>query len=488
MSFVTGDEMRELEEAAFARGISAERLMDLAGESIGRRLASHFPVPGTAIAFLGKGNNGGDALVALKHLRSCGWQIALRSSFPESEWSDLARRKRQQLGEVSEEIPPLPVTGTLLLLDGLLGIGAKGAPRGLLAPLAEEMKDLRESHGAVIAAIDLPSGLDAETGEEEAVTADLTLTIGAPKNGLVTEAGARHSGRILLIPLEDLPAPESDRLALFCPDLFPGLLTPRPHDFHKGDAGRLGILAGSPGMTGAAVLSATAALKMGAGLIVLHVDAGTRAAFTATLPPEIMVKVSDDPVKAAFEGGHDALVVGPGFGEDEGRIARLLERLESSTTPCLLDADALNAISRAKRQDLLKPHHLITPHPGEFRRLAPDLAGLPRQQAVREFVERHACTLLLKGDRTLVAATDQAVRVNPTGHAGMASGGQGDTLSGVAGALLAGGAAGTDAASLAAWLCGRAAELALPNGPYTSASETIAHLGLAVTDWQGRCR
>jgi hydroxyethylthiazole kinase-like uncharacterized protein yjeF len=130
----------------------------------------------------------------------------------------------------------------------------------------------------------------------------------------------------------------------------------------------------------------------------------------------------------------------------------------------------------------------VTPHPGEFKRLAEDLAGLPRAEAARKFVARYGCTLLLKGARTLVAAPENAVRLNPTGHAGMASGGQGDALSGVGGALLAGGVSGIDAAALAAWLCGRAAERALENGPYTTASETIQHLGGAVQDWQRRTR
>jgi len=489
MSFVTGDQMRKIEGAAFQRGISAEALMDEAGAGIGRRLMAHFPQPGAAVAYLGKGNNGGDALVALKVLRQAGWAISIRTAIPENQWTSLAQRKLAELGpDLSRELPVLPVDGTLLLLDGLLGIGAKGAPRGPLAPLAAEMESLRRDWGAVVAAIDLPSGLDSDTGTEDAVTADLTVTVSVPKKGLVTEAGTGCSGRILVVPVKDLPPPDDAGPTLFCPDFFPGLLPPRPHDFHKGDAGRLGILAGSPGMTGAAVMSATAALTMGAGLIVLHLDQRTADSIVAPLPPEIMLKISDDPVKAAFEMRHDALVIGPGWGDDEERLEALVKRLECSNRPCLLDADALNGIAAKHHQGVLKEHHLITPHPGEFKRLASDLAELPRQEAAAQFVARHPCTLLLKGARTVVAAPGQPLRINPTGHGGMASGGQGDTLSGVAGALLAGGVKGIDAASLAAWLCGRAAERGLTNGPYTTASDTLRHLGAAVLDWQRRLR
>lgn len=491
MTFVTAAGMRSLEDSSFRRGGSAESLMDSAGLGIARRLIDHFPSPGRAVAYVGKGNNGGDALVALQHLRAAGWKIAIRAAYPELEWSVLSRRKLRELGDLPASTPYGAGDGPCLLLDGLLGIGAKGgALRPPLAELAAEMSGLRENHGAVIAAIDLPSGLDADSGEGDAITADLTLTIGAPKLGLATESGIARAGRILLVPLAELTPPEDGPLRLFCPECFPGLLSPRPHDFHKGRAGRLGILAGSPGMTGAAVLCAHAAVHAGAGLVTLHIGEDFLPSLAAPMPPEVMVRVSGDPVGEAFGAGHDALVIGPGTGNapDTWR-ARLLEQLERSTLPVLLDADALNLLAATRQTGLLGLQHLITPHPGEFRRLAPDFAdsASDRLQAAIAFVARHPCTLLLKGTRTLVAAPDVSTRFNPTGHAGMASGGQGDVLSGVAGALLAGGLSRPDAASLAAWLCGRAAERALAEGPFTPATSTLRHLGGALLDWQ-QCR
>lgn len=491
MTFVTAAGMRSLEDSSFRRGVSAESLMDLAGLGIARRLIDHFPSPGRAIAYVGKGNNGGDALVALRHLRAAGWRIGIRTAYPELEWTVLSRRKLRELGELPAMIPFTPGEGPCLLLDGLLGIGARGgALRPPLAELAAEMSGLRENRGAVIAAIDLPSGLDADTGEGGDLTADLTLTIGVPKQGLATESGITRAGRILLVPLAGLTPPEEGPLQFFCPESFPGLLPPRSHDFHKGKAGRLGILAGSPGMTGAAVLCATAAVHAGAGLVNLHVGEDFLPALAAPMPPEVMVRVSGDPVGEAFGAGHDALAIGPGTGNapDIWR-SHLVDQLEKSTLPVLLDADALNLLATSRKTALLRPEHLITPHPGEFRRLAPDLAdsGRDRLQTAVAFVARHPCTLLLKGTRTLVAAPGATTRFNPTGHAGMASGGQGDVLAGVAGAFLAGGMSGPDAASLAAWLCGRAAEVALAEGPFTPASSTIRHLGGAILDWQ-QCR
>jgi hydroxyethylthiazole kinase-like uncharacterized protein yjeF len=483
MSFVNGAAMRSLEEAAFRRGITAEHLMDLAGAGIARRLQGQFPQPGLAVGYIGKGNNGGDALVALRHLREAGWQVALRTAWPETGWGVLPRRKLRELGVQAVERVPEVGAGPLLLLDGLLGIGAKGGLREPLAGLAREMAVLRERRGAIVAAMDLPSGLDADTGDGDAVTADLTLTVGAPKRGMATVNGVRRSGRMILVPLEDLPLPEEGGLKFFCPEAFPGLLPPRAHDFHKGDSGRVGILAGSPGMTGAAVLCANSALHAGAGLVGVHVEENFLPHLAAAMPPEAMVRASADPVKEAFEAGHDALVIGPGLG-NAGKIyqAMLLARL-ADEIPAVIDADALNWLAGAGRLDLLREWHVITPHPGEFKRLAPDLAGMEREEAVKSFVERHPCTLLLKGARTLVGKAGEATRFNPTGHAGMASGGQGDVLSGVIGALLGQGLKGPDAAALGAWLCGRAAERCLGDGPVCLASGTVRELGGAMRDW-----
>lgn len=490
MHAVTAAEMRALEDAAFRAGTDAGELMDRAGAGIAARLLDHYPRPGRAIAYLGKGNNAGDALVVLEHLGRHGWQVAIRSVHSGTDCSTLTRQRLRRLGiEENTGIPHGP--GPLLLLDALLGIGASGAPRAPLDTLVAEMARLRRDRGAIVAAIDLPSGLDADEGgaADGAVVADLTLTIGAPKRGLLADASTNHAGRLFLVPLDELrpSAPEGIRLAT--PESFPGLLPPRPHDFHKGDAGRVAVLAGSPGMSGAATLAATGALRGGAGLVTLFLDPGNPASPT----PEIMVRQSARRIEHAFGSQADALVLGPGLGSlNEPYRDTLFALLGSNERPTVLDADALNLIAGEERLDLLGPRHLITPHPGEFARLAPDLAALPRGEAAARFVERHPCTLLLKGARTLIASPGEELRINPTGHAGMASGGQGDVLAGVAGALLASGAGTADTAMLAAWLCGRAAERAITHAGESersvTAGDTLAQLGGAFRDWRERRR
>lgn len=490
MSPVTVAEMRALEDAAFRTGTDPGELMDRAGRGIARRLLDHFPTPGRAVAYLGKGNNAGDALVVLEELRRHGWRIALRVAHPATECSTLTRQRLRRLG--IDETPVIPHgPGPLLLLDALLGIGAAGAPRAPLDGLAREMAEQRRDHGGIVVGIDLPSGLDADTGEaaDGTVVADLTITVGAPKSGLLHDGATGQVGRLLVVPLDELTPPDRGRPQLATPESFPALLRPRPHDFHKGDAGRIAVLAGSPGMSGAATLAASGALRGGAGLVSLFLDPGNPAA----PPAEIMVRHSTRRIEHAFDSAADAFVIGPGLGTlNEPHRDTLFDRLADDDRPVVLDADALNLIAAAGRADLLRPHHLITPHPGEFSRLAPDLADLPRVDAATRFVGRHPCTLLLKGARTVIAAPGANPRLNPTGHAGMASGGQGDVLAGVAGALLGSGLAPVDAATLAAWLCGRAAERALTHGAESeqslSASDTLAHLGGAFRDWRERRR
>lgn len=491
MSGLTVAEMRALEERAFARGVDPGGLMDAAGRTMAARLRNVVAGPGTAVAFVGKGNNGGDALVVLEELRAAGWRVAVRATAPPQEWSVLSRQRLRRLGVEPAARVDDPGAGPLVLLDGLLGIGGRGGLRGGVAALAAEMAELRRSRGALVVAVDLPSGVDGDRGEvgEGAVVADWTLTVGAPKWGLLEDAAQNHVGRLVLVPLEELPLPDVGEPRLVAPEVFPGLLTPRLHDVHKGDAGEVAVLAGSPGMTGAAALAVGGALRGGAGKVTLHVDEPTFASFACPLPPEVMVRVSADPVAACFAQAVAARVVGPGLGEPGGRW---LDALAGSGDPLVLDADALNAIAADGRHELLGRQVLATPHPGEFRRLAPDLAGQPRREALRAFVDRHGCATLLKGARSLVLAPGEPLAWNPTGNAGMASGGQGDVLAGVAGAMLAAGNPPAAAGMLAVWLCGRAAERAIAFGSDSEesllASGVLDHLGGAIEDWRRRRR
>jgi ADP-dependent NAD(P)H-hydrate dehydratase / NAD(P)H-hydrate epimerase len=484
MKFVTAAEMRGIEEQAFRQGIEAESLMETAGRGIAMRLVQHFPSPGHAVGFLGKGHNAGDVLVALRCLHELGWSISLRASYPPEQMAALTVKKWRECPGIQECMPDFSTRGPLLLLDGLLGIGGRPGLSRELMSVAEEMQRLRQSRGALVVAVDLPSGLCPDSGVGASVRADLTLAIAAPKRGFLADGVERSCGRVVVVPVNDLPPPDQGEVDLTCPESFSEILPLVAHDRHKGTAGRLGIMAGAPGMTGAARLSSASAVRAGAGLVSLWVPGEIQQIMYASAEPEVMVRVRSTAAREFFRARHDALVIGPGLGTED---LSWLEELAVSETPAVLDADALNGIAQAGRLDLLRPWHVLTPHPLEFRRLAPDLAELPRLEAARVFTERHACTLLLKGARTVIAGSGD-VRWNPTGHAGMANGGQGDVLSGVIGAFLAGGLSGIDAASLAAWVCGRAGERAAQTSPITPASEVIHHLGAAMLDWRERRR
>jgi ADP-dependent NAD(P)H-hydrate dehydratase / NAD(P)H-hydrate epimerase len=488
----------DLEAKAFENGWTGESLLDSAGEALGHSVGRHFPHPGTAVGYLGKGHNAGDALVALKILRdSYGWHIATRHAFSLDAFGPVPLAKWHQLGltSPSAEIPrPHLLKRPLLLLDGLLGTGASGALRAPLRGLAREMTDLRRSHAARIAAVDLPSGINADTGEilPDTVTADITFMIGTAKRGLLHSQAAEATGALALVPVPPLNAPPADDLELISPQILSSGKPPRPFSFHKGMAGRIAIVAGSDAYTGAAVLVATGALRGGAGLITLHVPDSIRAIISGKCPPEIIVDGYLD-AREVLETRFDALIVGCGLGKPDDQAAEeILTLIENNGVPTVLDADALNLLAARNRTDILLPHHVLTPHPGEFARLAPDLAELPREQAARQFADRIPAVLLLKGSRTLVTRRGQPLHANSTGTPGMATGGQGDLLSGVIGALLATGEDPMMAAARGAWLCGRAAEIALDQSHLSEESltpEDVLHfLGTAFTDWRQATR
>lgn len=490
MSGVTADEMRQLEAAAFSRGVDAGDLMDAAGERMAAWLLQYFPVAGRALAFVGKGNNGGDALVVLEHLRQAGWSVGYRTSHAPSEMSVLSRQRQRRLGiEPMDGVPQ--GSGPLILLDGLLGIGGSGELREPLAAMAQELADLRERRGGQVVAIDVPSGFDADGGACGHVVADITLTLGMPKLGMFADEAVAYCGRVGWIVMDELSVLERDGEGpvFTSPEVFTGWLKPRAHTAHKGDAGRVSILAGSAGMGGAGVLCSEACLRAGAGLVRLMQEPDDHARAAA----EVMVQKSENRVRVWRESDADVLVAGPGLGSLDAEAREVFfEVLAEDRRPTVLDADALNMLAARGRMDLLASHHVITPHPGEFARLAPEMVELSRVGAAKAFVERHACTLLLKGARSVIATPGQPAVLNPCGHAGMASGGQGDVLSGVVGALLAGGLGAHASAVLGSWLCGRAAERALTHGGQSEESclarDTVAHLGGALTDWRAGWR
>lgn len=479
MAAVSVAEMRRIEEGVMCGGISEAELMDMAGVALGRAMGRMFPEVGRAVAYLGKGHNAGDALIALRVLRDeFGWETGVRAAFPMDEWAELTRALWDEGLEMEDR------GGNLLLLDGLLGIGAKGAARGCVLEMAEEMNGLRNGRGARIAAVDVPSGVDPDSGliHEGAVMADVTFMIGAAKVGLLQGAAVEAVGAISLVEVDGLAGGEGE-MELIAPQVMSFGKVPRDFDFHKGKAGRVSILAGSPQFTGAAIISALGAVRAGAGLVTVYAPRAAYDGIRARLPLEAMLKACDDP-RELLSGKCDALVVGPGLGDVDGDFADgLVELISSAKVPVVVDADALNLL--AKRGVKAGAGCVLTPHPGEFARLAPGLSGKSREEAVREFLESSDAVLLMKGARTIVGKRGEALRINSTGTPAMSNGGQGDLLSGVVGALLGGGMEGFDAAALGAWMCGRAGEISeREKGSPATAGDNAVRIGRALSDWK----
>lgn len=498
MAAVTVQEMRDAETRAMASGLTEEEILNHAGEQLGHALVKFFPTPGSAIAYLGKGHNAGDALVALKILRDTyGWKISTRAAYPIDACAPLTQKKWNELGN-AENLSATPdwqnYHRPLILLDGLLGIGAQGPMREPLISMACEMRRLRDNAGARIAAVDLPSGIDADSGTATpgTVTADLTLMIGLAKRGLLMSHAATYSGALSLVSVDCLKHRHPTDFELICPQTLHFGKSPRPFDFHKGMAGRVAILAGSTTYPGAAVLAAIGALRGGAGLITLHTPKDAAPLIAARCPPEIIIRPYSSPLEV-LETRFDSLVIGCGVGQPDQHTEDEIIRLIAETrVPTVVDADALNLIAANSQTHILDERHLLTPHPGEFARLFPELAKTSRETAVSSFIENSKATLLLKGSRSLIAQRGHPIIANSTGTPGMATGGQGDLLSGVIGAQLAAGHTPIESAALGAWLCGRASEIAIHSHSQSeqslSPSDTANHLGHAFIDWQGSQR
>ncbi|MEO8205417.1 MAG: NAD(P)H-hydrate dehydratase [Chthoniobacterales bacterium] len=481
------EQMRAAEERAFKRGVSANALMESAGEQIAALVMQFHSYAGLCVAYCGKGHNAGDALVACRLLREAGWEIAIRLVYPQEELAALTAQKLDVLGEV-----PLadPDDQPSVILDGILGIGAKGALREPVASAVTELNQLRKSSGALTVAIDLPTGLDSETGipSQPAVEADLTAAIAFAKTCLLADTAINNVGRLAVLPLAELTGESEDPAEVATPSWLADCLVRRPFDTHKGMSGRVGIIAGSRGFPGAARLCSAAAVRGGSGLATLYVLEEDYAVLAGACHPEVMVKPVSS-YREILDDHLDALAIGPGLGF--AHSGDILSLIRHAPLPVVVDADALTILS--KDISLLKHcagPRLLTPHPGEMERLAPR-AEKSRREWAEDFVSKYPVTLLLKGARTIIAEKNSPVVFNTTGHPGMATGGMGDVLTGICGALLAQGYSTRHTAVLGAWLCGHAAECAVNYGSQSAeslaASDLFEMLGESFTDLRQRC-
>ncbi|WP_030959047.1 bifunctional ADP-dependent NAD(P)H-hydrate dehydratase/NAD(P)H-hydrate epimerase [Streptomyces sp. NRRL S-378] len=387
------------------------------------------------VLLVGPGDNGGDALHAGARLARRGAGVTAVPMDPERMHAGGLAALRAAGGRVAEAVPQRAD----LVVDGLLGIGGRGGLRPAGAALAERIEP-----GVPVVAVDLPSGVDADTGEVAgpAVTADVTVTFGAYKPGLLIDPGASRAGAVHLVDIGlELPEPEVE--VLQHADVA-GLLPEPTASSDKYRRGVVGIVAGSAQYPGAAVLAVAGALRGGAGAVRY---VGPAADSVLARYPETLIG----------PGRAQAWVIGPGLGE--GRAGEVADVLAGDAA-VLVDADGLRGLDPEALRARTAPT-LLTPHAGE----AAALLGVSRESveagrlaAVRRLAERYGVTVLLKGSTTLVASGGvRAVRVNPTGTPWLATAGSGDVLSGLAGSLLAGGLSGADAGSVGAYLHGLAA-------------------------------
>ncbi|MCH8198892.1 MAG: NAD(P)H-hydrate dehydratase [Chloroflexi bacterium] len=475
MKVVTVEQMRELERRAVESGIAEDALMETAGLGVARYVAQLLDgIRGRRLVVLvGPGNNGGDGMVAARYLADWGALITLymTSARRRDDKFEECRARRVRVVEGADDPEQWQLGSYLALtdvvIDAVLGIGSDRPLDAELRRLMASIQDLRrESKRAKLVAIDLPTGVDADTGacDDACFPADVTLTLGAPKVGLFRFPGAAYVGRLETVPI-GLPEDADSGIGLELADapMVRGLLPPRPIAAHKGTFGHVAVVAGSRNFVGASVLAAAAAYRAGAGLVTLAApDTADRIAAPQLLEQvHLPLAETEDghvaaeaagPVRALF-GRASAAVVGPGLGDAESVrsfLGALLLTEPGLSIPLVIDADGLNALAQTYDwPEKLSAAAVLTPHPGEMSRLL----GRPiaeveedRVATAREAAARWRQVVVLKGAHTVVAAPDGRAALSPFANPALATAGTGDVLSGIVGSLLAQGAAPYDAA------------------------------------------
>ncbi len=521
MKVVTAAQMAAIEQASERAGVSTDTLMENAGLAVAR--AAREELDGAAgariVVLVGSGNNGADGLVAARHLRRWGAEVVccLLTRRPDAD------PKLELAVEYGVEIVAGPDGDTLerlvrrsrLVIDAVLGTGRS---RPLAGPMRDAMVLLqksRESRNAPsLLALDLPTGLNADTGEVDPACPrfDVTLALGYPKVGLLSFPGAERAGRLQVLGIgvpPGLPEERSVDVEMLTPDWVASRLPSRTLNSHKGTYGHALVIAGSRHYVGAAWLASQASVRTGSGLTTLASPLGVypiaaakgAEAIHLPLPEDAEGRISPEAVKVVGESGRrfTAVLAGCGMGWSEGTTEFLRElllsgalrqaqgergasaqgegRVSSDGLPLLIDADGLNNLSCIDGwHGLVDSPLVLTPHPGEMS----TLTGIPvghiqadRVAVAREWAERWGATVVLKGAYTAIASPGEPVRIAPFANPGLATGGTGDVLSGVIVSLLAQGLAPADAASVGVYLHAAAGE---------AVTSRIGQAGLAASD------
>lgn len=493
MKLVTAAEMRELDRRAIQEvGIPSLVLMENAGRTTYQVLRQEFPdLSGPVAVVAGRGNNGGDGFVVARYLANAGVPVTVFLLAARDQVQGDARVNLEILAHLGLEVVEILDEATLaieicrvahsrLIVDALLGTGLNAEVGGLLAQAIDKINSFKTP----VLAVDIPSGLSADTGQPlgAAVKAQVTVTYGWPKIGQIIPPGRDYVGRLWQVDLSIPPVLAREvPLELAEAVELRGCLPLRPFASHKGTFGHLLVLAGSEGKTGAAALAAEGALRAGAGLVTVGIPASLNdilevkltEAMTLPLPQAQGARALGVEALSpllAFMADKTALALGPGLGtlpETRELVRQLVRHLPQ---PLVIDADGLNALGAepAWIKESAGPR-ILTPHPGEMARFL----GRPSQEVqaarldcARETAAQCGATVVLKGAQTVVAAPHGAISLNPTGNPALASGGTGDVLTGLIGGFLAQGLSPWDAARLGVYLHGLAADyLATQHGP-----------------------
>lgn len=479
---LTAAEMRELDRVTIEeRGIPGELLMEVAGQLVARRAEALVKREAAVRVVCGAGNNAGDGWVAARHLQLRGTAVEVIETTPSARLSgDAASARARALAVGVRVTRELAVQRGDLVVDALFGTGLSRPVEGQAASWIEAIR--RSRPDARVLAVDLPSGLNADTGQVmgTAVQADETLTLGLPKLGLVFEPGRTLAGRIRVarIGIAD-PEPGSARAELWTRAAAAAALPARSPAGHKGSFGHVLVIAGSEGMTGAAALAARGAGRSGAGLVTVACPESTNPALEALVAEAMTVPVAETaqhglaPAAAKrlleLAEGRSAVVLGPGIGRDPETAALVRELVPAIAKPLVLDADGLHALAEAPAMlKARKAATIVTPHPGEAAFL---LGGTPaeiladRPAAARALAAATGAIVILKGAGTVIAEPvgaagppEARLAVNPTGGPALGTGGTGDVLAGITGALLGQGVPAYEAAVLAAFVHGAAGD------------------------------
>jgi NAD(P)H-hydrate epimerase len=497
----TGEEAAAFDRhASQALGVPERSLMESAGRAAAEVVQRLYP-RGEVVAVVGAGNNGGDALVTLRTLAAWGRRVRAVVVAERADPDPLLHGwnvhavKDDKAGDAAWEM----LATADVVLDGVLGTGTRGAPR------ARQARAIQAVNGAAapVIALDVPSGVDAATGAAagEAVRADLTIAFGWPKLGTLLGEGRALRGRLLAVEIGFPPLPEARfGAALITPAWSAASRPQRELETHKYRVGTVLVVAGRPGMAGAAVLAARAALRTGAGLVYVASAPENRVVLQSAAPEAIFVDASDAGALAERAAAVDAVAVGPGIGTDAQGERVLGAVLDAGAQPLVLDADALTLLGAGRPRPLARAAGdrpaLVTPHVGEMERITRytrDDIRARRVEVARATAAELGCVVLLKGLPSLVAAPDAPVLLDSVGTSDLATGGMGDVLTGTAGALLARGMQPREAGALALHGSGRAAVRAgkgegiLPVDVVSHLRDALAESGPGETDLDLPC-